>query len=32
LLALRARHPDAQLVAGCTDVGLWVTKHKQLER
>ncbi|MFZ2306991.1 MAG: xanthine dehydrogenase small subunit [Rhodoferax sp.] len=33
LLALRARHPDAQLVAGCTDVGLWVTKqHKQFER
>ncbi|HVZ45271.1 MAG TPA: xanthine dehydrogenase small subunit [Ramlibacter sp.] len=26
LLALRARHPDAQIVAGCTDVGLWVTK------
>jgi xanthine dehydrogenase small subunit len=26
LLANRARHPDAQLVAGCTDVGLWVTK------
>ena len=32
LLALRARHPDAQLVAGCTDVGLWVTKqHQQFE-
>jgi xanthine dehydrogenase small subunit len=30
LLAARAEHPDAQLVAGCTDVGLWVTKmHKQ---
>jgi xanthine dehydrogenase small subunit len=30
LLALRARHPQAQLVAGCTDVGLWVTKlHRQ---
>ena len=30
LLALRAAHPQAQLVAGCTDVGLWVTKmHKQ---
>lgn len=30
LLALRARHPQAQLVAGCTDVGLWVTKmHMQ---
>jgi xanthine dehydrogenase small subunit len=29
LLQLRARHPQAQLVAGCTDVGLWVTKmHK----
>lgn len=32
-LAARARHPDAQLVAGCTDVGLWVTKqHKQFPR
>jgi xanthine dehydrogenase small subunit len=30
LLALRAAHPDAQLVAGCTDAGLWITKlHKQ---
>ncbi|HEY8361140.1 MAG TPA: xanthine dehydrogenase small subunit [Ramlibacter sp.] len=30
LLRLRADHPQAQLVAGCTDVGLWVTKmHKQ---
>jgi len=30
LLALRTRHPSAQLVAGCTDVGLWVTKqHRQ---
>ncbi len=30
LLAARAAHPDAQLVAGCTDVGLWVTKmHRQ---
>ena len=30
LLAARAAHPSAQLVAGCTDVGLWVTKqHKQ---
>ena len=30
LLANRAQHPDAQLVAGCTDVGLWVTKmHMQ---
>ncbi|MBI5275389.1 MAG: xanthine dehydrogenase small subunit [Burkholderiales bacterium] len=33
LLFLRARHPDAQLVAGCTDVGLWVTKmHRQFDR
>ena len=33
LLAQRARHPDAQLVAGCTDVGLWVTKmHQQFAR
>ena len=33
LLALRARHPQAQLVAGCTDVGLWVTKlHRQFPR
>jgi len=30
LLQARAEHPEAQLVAGCTDVGLWVTKmHKQ---
>ncbi len=30
LLATRAAHPDAQIVAGCTDVGLWVTKlHMQ---
>jgi xanthine dehydrogenase small subunit len=30
LLALRATHPQAQIVAGCTDVGLWVTKmHMQ---
>ena len=30
LLHSRAVHPDAQLVAGCTDVGLWVTKmHMQ---
>ena len=27
LLQARAQHPQAQLVAGCTDVGLWVTKH-----
>jgi xanthine dehydrogenase small subunit len=33
LLALRARFPQAQIVAGCTDVGLWVTKmHMQFER
>lgn len=33
LLNLRAAHPDAQLVAGCTDVGLWITKgHKRYER
>ena len=30
LLAARAAHPGAQVVAGCTDVGLWMTKqHKQ---
>jgi xanthine dehydrogenase small subunit len=30
LLALRAARPDAQIIAGCTDVGLWVTKmHMQ---
>lgn len=27
LLQARASHPGAQLVAGCTDVGLWVTKQ-----
>ncbi|NML43672.1 xanthine dehydrogenase small subunit [Ramlibacter sp. G-1-2-2] len=33
LLFLRAQHPQAQIVAGCTDVGLWVTKmHMQFER
>jgi xanthine dehydrogenase small subunit len=33
LLQLRAAHPAAQLVAGCTDVGLWVTKqHQQFKR
>lgn len=33
LLAQRAVHPDAQLVAGCTDVGLWVTKmHMQFAK
>ncbi len=26
LLALRSAHPQAQIVAGCTDVGLWVNK------
>ena len=32
LLRLRAAYPAAQLVAGCTDVGLWVTKqHRQLD-
>ncbi len=32
LLAARAAQPNAQLVAGCTDVGLWVTKmHKQFD-
>ena len=30
LLAARAESPQAQVVAGCTDVGLWVTKlHRQ---
>jgi xanthine dehydrogenase small subunit len=33
LLDLRAAAPDAQVVAGCTDVGLWVTKmHMQFPR
>ena len=27
LLALRKAHPQAQVVAGCTDVGLWITKQ-----
>ncbi|MCB2016613.1 MAG: xanthine dehydrogenase small subunit [Hydrogenophaga sp.] len=27
LLQARATHPKAQVVAGCTDVGLWVTKQ-----
>lgn len=32
LLALKAAHPDAVLVSGATDVGLWVTKqHRNLE-
>ena len=33
LLAARADHPQAQIVAGCTDVGLWVNKmHMQFEQ
>jgi xanthine dehydrogenase small subunit len=33
LLAARKQYPEAQLVAGCTDVGLWVTKmHQQFVR
>ena len=33
LLTARADHPNAQLVAGCTDVGLWVTKqHRQFNQ
>ncbi len=33
LLAARATHPQAQLVAGCTDVGLWINKqHRQFEQ
>ncbi|MBU0589022.1 MAG: xanthine dehydrogenase small subunit [Gammaproteobacteria bacterium] len=33
LLAARATHQDAQLVAGCTDVGLWVNKqHRQFAK
>ena len=33
LLQLRAAQPKAQLVAGCTDVGLWLTKqHLQFEQ
>ncbi|MBC7719603.1 MAG: FAD binding domain-containing protein, partial [Chitinophagaceae bacterium] len=32
LLALKAKYPKAQLVAGCTDVGLWVNKqHRQFD-
>ncbi|WP_417691581.1 xanthine dehydrogenase small subunit [Roseibium sp.] len=27
LTAIYAQHPDATLVAGATDVGLWITKH-----
>ncbi|MEO7642806.1 MAG: xanthine dehydrogenase small subunit, partial [Ramlibacter sp.] len=30
LLLARSKYPQAQIVAGCTDVGLWVTKlHRQ---
>jgi xanthine dehydrogenase small subunit len=30
LLAARSAHPDAQIIAGATDVGLWITKmHRQ---
>ena len=33
LLQARAAHPNAQLVAGTTDVGLWVTKqHAQFDQ
>jgi len=33
LLAARAAHPTAQLVAGCTDVGLWINKmHMQFDQ
>jgi xanthine dehydrogenase small subunit len=33
LLVARATHPQAQIVAGCTDVGLWVTKlHMQFDQ
>lgn len=33
LLAARAAHPDAQLVAGATDLGLWITKqHRRFAR
>jgi xanthine dehydrogenase small subunit len=33
LLKLRSAHPKAQIVAGCTDVGLWVNKgHQQFEQ
>ena len=32
LCGLMAEHPDAVLVAGCTDVGLWVTKqHRDID-
>ncbi len=29
LLTARAQYPSAQLVAGCTDVGLWINKQHQ---
>jgi xanthine dehydrogenase small subunit len=33
LLALRKQYPEATVIAGCTDVGLWVTKkHEQPAR
>jgi len=33
LLRIRAAHPNAQIVAGTTDVGLWVNKqHRQFEQ
>ena len=33
LLARRTAHPTAQIVAGCTDVGLWVTKqHRRFDQ
>jgi xanthine dehydrogenase small subunit len=33
LLATRAAHQDAQVIAGCTDVGLWVNKlHMRFEK
>jgi xanthine dehydrogenase small subunit len=33
LLSARTQHPTAQIVAGCTDVGLWVNKlHRSFEQ
>jgi xanthine dehydrogenase small subunit len=33
LLALRRANPQAQVVAGCTDVGLWITKqHRDFDQ
>ena len=33
LLELRAQNPNAQIVAGTTDVGLWITKqHRQFDQ